>query len=288
MSNAWRLSKTAKPFCVPCCSTRNMMGLVLKAVQQDVGFEEKGNRLERKIDVAKLEMNESGISSDEGRTCARKIKGKGKSVKVKPALVTPVGDMSRNEREVSSKPAKLHSNKCTSGVSKTERSVVIFPASKALPNPPKVQRATLSQETDRSVSQSEDVDNTQEEKTSKNRSLPGEGEELFSNTPSILGILSSDRDRKIQHFLKAGFSESDARFVFPYLPLCLESDFRVAHRVVSLLEKHKLNWRLLLKWNAVCFTMEPKHVSCEAESIRFQVAICLEACLWAVLGLACV
>ena len=263
ISSAWKLSRIAEPFCVPCCRARYSTALLCKSIQQEVDFEERDNSLERKTEATKLVMKESRYSSSEGETSSKKSKAKRKIVKGKRDRGAPVGDVSEIECEQASISAKSKSSKSTPTVTKTNRKgFVIFPAGTSLPRPSEFQTTTLTQDTDRTAPQSGDVDSTQDKTISENQCLPVEAEKVYSNTSSVLGISSHDKDRYMQLFLKAGFSESDARFVLPYFPFCLKIDFRIAHRVVSLLEKHKLDWKLLLKWNAVCFAVQPEHVRC--------------------------
>lgn len=263
ISSAWKVSKIVKPFCVPYCRARYSTALLCKSTRHELDFEEREDILERKTEVPKLVTKGSGVSSGEGKTSSKKPKAKRKIVKGKLEPGGPVGDVSQTEHEQTSIPEKPKSSKSTPTVTKTKRKgFVIFPASTSLPSPLELQKTALTQETDRTKPQSGNVDGAQDEIVSENQYLLEEGEKGPSATPSILGISSHDRDRNMELFLNAGFSESDTRHVLPYLPFCLKIDYRKAHRTVSLLEKHNLNWKFMLKCNAMSFTMEPEHVRC--------------------------
>ena len=226
-----------------------------------VTFEERDVSLEPKSGVSKLATKKSGDSSGERKNSSKKPKANRKNDKAKLDCGTSVGDASQTDREQTSTPAKSKSSQSAPAVMKTNRKgFVIFPAHTSLPSPSEIKGAPLTQVSDRTGPHSADVDSTQAETVSENQCLPVEGEKVPLNFPSLLGISNHDRDRNMQLLLEAGFSESNAKFVLDHLPLCLKIDYGKTHRVTSLLEKHKLDWKFLLKSNAMGFALEPEHV----------------------------
>ena len=226
-----------------------------------VVFQEGDVSLEPRSDVTKLAKKKSGDSSGERKASSKKPKANRKNGKAKLDCGTSVGDTSQTDQEQASTSVKSKSSQSVSVVTKTNRNgFVIFPARTSLPSPSELKEAPLAQVTDRTGLHSAAVDRTQAETVSENQSLPVEGEKVPLNFPSLLGVSNHDRDRNMQLLLEAGFSEYNAKFLLDYLPLCLKIDYRKTHRVTLLLEKHKLDWKFLLKSNAMGFAVEPEHV----------------------------